>query len=108
MFLNAPADAAAQAITQTLAIITEVYILIRPAYLVIGSVLIIIAIILTLRHKPPKINAKEIGPYNPAFDPLQKKKYKEADKRRFLGMVLLLLGIIPWILEALIAWQIIK
>lgn len=102
MFSDIPGSTIAQAFTITLDLLTAIYLAGRPLFLIIGGGCIVFAIFLTLTHKPPQYSSREIGPYNPKFDPLQKKQQAAANKWRFLAIVIFIFGIAPWILEFLV------
>jgi len=102
MLPDIPGEAAAQAMVNTIEILTVLYLAGRPIFLTIGGILILAALFMTIRHKPPQYSSREIGPYNPKFDPLQKKQQQEANKWRFLAMIIFIFGLAPWILELMI------
>jgi len=102
MIENLPGDLAAQAAVNTINTLAAIYVAGRLVFLTLGSLCILFAIFLTVQHKPPQYSSREIGPYNPKFDPLQKKQQESANKWRFLAIVIFIFGIAPWILEFLV------
>lgn len=102
MSFDLPFGVVARAVGTTFRTFLAIHSMFRPIWLVTGTILLAAAVIITIRNKPPTFGTKAIGPYNPAFDPLQKTRLGRTNMWRFLSILLLIFGLVPWIVELMI------